>query len=123
MGRTIRSWLMDMDGVLVREEHAIPGANEFLSRLQQLDAPFLVLTNNSMYTRRDLAARLRGSGTLVRAMLADGLVDEVHLLVYPLTRGSGPRLFPDGAAPGNLALAACRAFENGVVYMAYRPKA
>ena len=61
-GRTIRSWLMDMDGVLVREEHAIPGANEFLSRLQELGAPFLVLTNNSMYTRRDLAARLRRSG-------------------------------------------------------------
>ena len=41
-----------------------------------------------------------GSGTLVRAMLADGLVDELHLFVYPLTRGAGPRLFPDGAAPG-----------------------
>jgi len=35
-----------------------------------------------------------GSGTLVRAMLADGLVDELHLFVYPLTRGAGPRLFP-----------------------------
>jgi NagD protein len=61
-GREIRSWLMDMDGVLVREEHAIPGANEFLSRLGELGIPFLVLTNNSMYTRRDLAARLRSSG-------------------------------------------------------------
>src|ERR687894_1886881 len=40
-----------------------------------------------------------GSGTLVRAMLADGLIDELHLLVYPVTRGTGPRLFPDGAAP------------------------
>src|SRR4051794_32454571 len=38
-----------------------------------------------------------GSGTLARAMLADGLVDELHLFVYPLTRGSGPRLFADGA--------------------------
>jgi dihydrofolate reductase len=47
-----------------------------------------------------------GSGTLVRAMLADGLVDELHLFVYPLTRGSGPRLFPEDAAPGNLLLAA-----------------
>src|SRR6266705_3770132 len=44
-----------------------------------------------------------GSGTLVRAMLADGLVDELHLFVYPLTRGSGPRLFPEEAAPGNLS--------------------
>ncbi len=63
-----------------------------------------------------------GSGTLVRAMLADGLVDELHLFVYPLTRGAGPRLFPDTAAPGELALAACEPYENGVVYLRYRPK-
>ena len=64
-----------------------------------------------------------GSGTLVRAMLADGLVDELHLFVYPLNRGSGPRLFPDGAAPGKLALARCDSYDNGVVYLAYRPQA
>jgi dihydrofolate reductase len=64
-----------------------------------------------------------GSGTLVRAMLADGLVDELHLFVYPLTRGSGPRLFPEEAAPGTLSLAACKSYENGVVYLAYRPQA
>src|SRR5690348_13066845 len=64
-----------------------------------------------------------GSGTLVRAMLADGLVDELHLFVYPLTRGSGPRLFPEDAAPGKLTLAACESYENGVVYVAYRPQA
>jgi NagD protein len=60
--RDIRSWLMDMDGVLVREERAVPGAAEFLARLRELGVPFLVLTNNSMYTRRDLAARLRRTG-------------------------------------------------------------
>jgi 5'-nucleotidase len=60
--RDIRSWLMDMDGVLVREQLPIPGAAEFLGRLQELGTPFLLLTNNSMYTRRDLAARLRRSG-------------------------------------------------------------
>jgi NagD protein len=60
--RDIRSWLMDMDGVLVREELPIPGAGEFLGRLEDLGTPFLVLTNNSIYTRRDLAARLRRSG-------------------------------------------------------------
>jgi dihydrofolate reductase len=64
-----------------------------------------------------------GSGTLVRAMLADGLVDELHLLVYPLTRGSGPRLFPEQAAPRTLSLAASESYENGVVYLAYRPQA
>ncbi len=64
-----------------------------------------------------------GSGTLVRAMLADGLVDELHLFVYPLTRGSGPRLFPEGAAPVKLSLSACVSYPNGVVYQAYRPQA
>jgi NagD protein len=53
---------MDMDGVLVREEHAIPGADRFLARLRERGLPFLVLTNNSIYTRRDLSARLRSSG-------------------------------------------------------------
>jgi len=53
---------MDMDGVLVHEEHAIPGADRFLIRLRELGRPFLILTNNSIYTRRDLAARLRASG-------------------------------------------------------------
>jgi NagD protein len=56
---SIESWLIDMDGVLVREEHPIPGADRFLQRLREREAPFLVLTNNSMYTPRDLAARLR----------------------------------------------------------------
>jgi NagD protein len=60
--REIRSWLMDMDGVLVHEESAIPGAAEFLDALREAGMPFLVLTNNSIYTRRDLAARLRASG-------------------------------------------------------------
>jgi dihydrofolate reductase len=63
-----------------------------------------------------------GSGMLVRAMLADGLIDGLHLFVYPLTRGPGPRLFPEEAAPGKLSLAACQSYENGVVYLAYRPQ-
>lgn len=61
-GREIRSWLMDMDGVLVHEEQAIQGADRFLGALRRRGLPFLVLTNNSIYTRRDLAARLRASG-------------------------------------------------------------
>jgi NagD protein len=61
----IRTWLMDMDGVLVHEEHAIPGADRFLARLQETGTPFMVLTNNSIYTRRDLAARLAVSGLRV----------------------------------------------------------
>jgi dihydrofolate reductase len=64
-----------------------------------------------------------GSGTLVRAMLADGLIDELHLFVYPLTRGSGPRLFPEEASPAKLSLTTRDSYENGVVYLAYRPQA
>jgi NagD protein len=56
---------MDMDGVLVREEEAIPGADRFLARLVERGRPFLVLTNNSIYTRRDLSARLAASGLKV----------------------------------------------------------
>jgi NagD protein len=60
--REIHSWLMDMDGVLVQEEHAVPGADEFIARLRARQQRFLVLTNNSIYTARDLAARLHASG-------------------------------------------------------------
>src|SRR5947208_6319202 len=61
-----------------------------------------------------------GSGTLVRAMLADALVDELHLFLYPLTRGPGPRLFIEQAQARKLSLAACESYEHGVVYLNYR---
>ena len=56
------SWLMDMDGVIVREEHLVPGADRFIARLTERRRPFLILTNNSMFTPRDLAARLSRLG-------------------------------------------------------------
>jgi NagD protein len=52
-------WLMDMDGVLVHEDRAVPGADSFVAALREHEVPFLVLTNNSMYTPRDLSARLQ----------------------------------------------------------------
>src|SRR4051794_5936213 len=52
-----------------------------------------------------------GSGTLVREMLVDGLVDGLHLFVYPLTRAAGPRLFPDDALPATLSLTAHEAYD------------
>ena len=64
-----------------------------------------------------------GSGTLVRALLADGLVDELHLLLYPLTRGTGPRLFTEEARARTLSLAACESYRHGVVYLNYRTQA
>ena len=63
-----------------------------------------------------------GSITLVRGMLADGLVDELHLFVFPLTRGGGPRLFADGDDQRKLSLARSETYPNGVVYLAYRPE-
>ena len=62
-----------------------------------------------------------GSATLVRQMLADGLVDELHLFVYPVALGSGQRLFPDGNDTVKLALVDSETYANGVVHLAYAP--
>ncbi len=59
---SIESWLTDMDGVLVHENKALPGAPELIRHWVGTGTPFLVLTNNSIFTPRDLAARLRASG-------------------------------------------------------------
>ncbi|RZS44639.1 NagD protein [Herbihabitans rhizosphaerae] len=56
------SYLTDMDGVLVHEDHMVPGADRFLAELIDNGIKFLVLTNNSIYTRRDLRARLTRTG-------------------------------------------------------------
>ncbi|MET0302761.1 MAG: HAD-IIA family hydrolase, partial [Microbacteriaceae bacterium] len=58
----VECWLTDMDGVLVHENHALPGASELIQQWTDSGTPFLVLTNNSIFTPRDLAARLRSSG-------------------------------------------------------------
>lgn len=60
--KPVECWLTDMDGVLVHEEHAIPGASDFIEALVATERRFLVLTNNSIYTPRDLRARLARSG-------------------------------------------------------------
>ena len=61
----ISAWLSDMDGVLVKENRALPGAQDFISALEENGIPFLVLTNNSIFTNRDLSARLANSGLKV----------------------------------------------------------
>jgi NagD protein len=60
--KPIESWLTDMDGVLIHEGSLIPGADEFIRRLRRSQCRFLVLTNNSIYTPRDLRARLAHIG-------------------------------------------------------------
>ncbi|HXM54188.1 MAG TPA: dihydrofolate reductase family protein [Candidatus Dormibacteraeota bacterium] len=76
---------------------------------------------------RDLKERVdggiyvSGSGTLARSMLADGLVDDLHLFVYPVALGAGQRLFPGEGDPTRLELAGSEVYDNGVVHLHYRP--
>lgn len=64
---------------------------------------------------------ISGSGTLVRALLAEGLVDDLHLFVYPIALGTGEKLFADGAAATKLELKAHDVYANGVVHLDYGP--
>src|SRR3954465_6179290 len=148
--REIKSWLMDMDGVLVHEEQAIPGADRFIAALRTHEIPFLVLTNNSIYTRRDLAARLKASGldipegaiwtsALATARFLEdqrpggsafvigeaGLTTAVHQSGYPLTERT-----PDYVVLGETRTysferitQAIRLIENGARFIATNPDA
>jgi NagD protein len=60
--RKIDTYLIDMDGVLVHEEDLIPGADLFIKRLRDSGKKFMILTNNSLFTPRDLQVRLAASG-------------------------------------------------------------
>ena len=70
--------------------------------------------------KKDRNLYISGSGTLVRALLRDKLIDELHLLVYPVVLGSGARLF-DGLADLPLTLVGTDVFDNGVVHLSYGP--
>lgn len=84
------TWLCDMDGVLVHETVAIPGASDFIEALKAKGHPFLVLTNNSIFTPRDLRSRLAKSGIDV---------DEDHLWTSALaTAEFVARQHPGGSA-------------------------
>jgi dihydrofolate reductase len=62
-----------------------------------------------------------GSGTLVRALLQDGLVDDLHLFVYPIALGGGRRLWAGGVGETKLALKSHDTYNNGVVHLGYGP--
>jgi dihydrofolate reductase len=62
-----------------------------------------------------------GSGTLVRGMLREGLVDDLHLFVYPVAVGTGRRLWGDDGDPTKLTLTDHEAYGNGIVHLAYSP--
>jgi dihydrofolate reductase len=91
-------------------------------RNSQIVGPYDADTIGRLKEEVDGDLYVSGSRTLVRAMLDDGLVDGLHLFVYPLTRGAGPRLFPEDAGPSKLSLEATQTYDNGVVYLAYRPQ-
>lgn len=83
--------------------------------------PYSADTIRALKDQVDGGIYVSGSGTLVRAMLADGLVDELHLFVYPIVLGSGARLF--GESQVKFTLAQTHSYDNGVLHIAYRPAA
>ena len=85
--------------------------------------PYSAETIRALKTRVDGNLYVSGSGKLVQAMLADGLVDELHLFVFPVVLGSGQRLFADGNGPVKLSLGGCEAYDSGVVHLIYAPAA
>jgi dihydrofolate reductase len=70
---------------------------------------------------RDGVIYISGSGQLVRGLLKDGLVDDLHLFVYPIALGEGERLWKDGVDPTKLALKGTDVYDNGVVHLDYGP--
>jgi NagD protein len=89
---TQKHYLMDMDGVIVRGNQPVPGAAEFLGRLRAQELRFLILTNNSIYTPRDLASRLHYLG-----------LDVPDDAIY--TSGIATARFLDSQRPGGTAYA------------------
>ena len=83
--------------------------------------PYSADTIRKLKDQADGGIYVSGSGTLARAMLADGLVDELHLFVYPVARGHGQRLLADGGPATKLTLAGSGAYSNGVVHLHYVP--
>ena len=83
--------------------------------------PYRAEAIRGLKDRVDGGLYVSGSGTLVRALLADGLVDELHLFVFPLAQGTGQRLFADRGPAIKLALAGSEAYSNGALHLTYRP--
>lgn len=81
------------------------------SRIQQLKDD----TDGTIY--------VSGSGTLVRALLDDGLLDALHLFMYPVALGSGEKLFLDSSSQTKLALNGTDVYANGVIHLNYGPAA
>ena len=104
-------------------KYVVSDAHDATWRNSKLVGPYDPETIRRLKDEVDGDLYVSGSGTLVRAMLADGLVDELHLFVYPLTRGQARASSPRAPRPRRLALAPSESYDNGVVYLSYRPQA
>jgi dihydrofolate reductase len=82
--------------------------------------PYSAGAIRALKERVDGGIYVSGSGSLVRAMLADGLVDELHLFVFPVALGTGQRLFAGQGDRLRFELAGSEVYDNGVVYLDYR---
>src|SRR3954453_8619158 len=126
--RDVRAGVVDADGrgrsgraVLQRhhEVRRLRHADRADVRNSQVVGPYDPATIRRLKEELDGDLYVSSSARLVRAMLADGLVDELDLFVYPLTLGAGQRLFPEGDPPLKFGLARSEVYENGVVHLAY----
>jgi dihydrofolate reductase len=103
-------------------KHVVSGTlTEATWRNSEILGPYDPAAIQRLKDATDGGIYVSGSAMLVRAMLADGLIDGLHLFMFPLTRGAGPRLFPEDAAPAKFALETTQQYANGAVYLAYRP--
>jgi dihydrofolate reductase len=89
-------------------------------RNSEILGPYDPDTIRRLKERLDGNIYVSGSARLVRAMVADGLVDVLHFFVYPVTRGTGPRALPEDGRPRRFALETAESYDNGVAYLAYR---
>jgi dihydrofolate reductase len=85
----------------------------------EIVGPYSADAIRALKERVDGDLYVSGSATLVRAMLADGLVDELHLFVFPIALGTGLRLFGEGVVQTKLRLAGDESYESGVVHLTY----
>lgn len=88
-------------------------------RNSEIIGPYDPVAIKQLKDRVDGGLYVSGSGTLVRDLLRDELVDELHLFVYPITRSGDPRLFGPETGVSKWALADSRTYQNGVVYLNY----
>ena len=104
------------------QKYVVSGTLESADQWQnsEIVGPYDAQALRDLKERTDGDLYVSGSGVLVRGMLADGLVDELHLFVFPLTLGAGQRLFGEGDEL-KLAPAEIEAYDSGVVHLAYRP--